>query len=230
MTQDRATAWSITINNPISADEENIALARQRGWKVEGQLEKGESGTPHYQLLVKTPQVRFSAVKSQFPRSHIEKARNVAALTTYVKKEDTRVGTLSSQQDRYPSLSKSWELFTEWIDERRLLFAALSWSPDEWLEQYDNCISDLIADGYHVESIAVNPGVRSAVKKFGYSITCRSRNEINAKLTQTDKDRQTPENIVAPDIQNALEERNDEVENEDGQQTEGGGTEETSGT
>ena len=61
---DRATCWSITINNPLPADDENIARAKQRsGWKVEGQLEKGENGTPHYQLMVKTPQIRFDPLR-----------------------------------------------------------------------------------------------------------------------------------------------------------------------
>jgi len=71
---DRATVWSVTINNPTPSDEEGIALARQRGWQVEGQKEKGSEGTEHYQLMVKTPQVRFSAVKKAFPRGHIEAA------------------------------------------------------------------------------------------------------------------------------------------------------------
>lgn len=77
---DRATAWSLTINNPTEADEENIQHARQKGWKVIGQLEQGENGTKHYQLLVKTPRIRFGGVKKEFPRAHVEVARNVAAL------------------------------------------------------------------------------------------------------------------------------------------------------
>lgn len=36
MTTLRASCWSLTINNPTAADEEQINLARQRGWKVEG--------------------------------------------------------------------------------------------------------------------------------------------------------------------------------------------------
>lgn len=77
---DRATAWSLTINNPTQADEESIQLARQKGWQVIGQLEEGENGTKHYQLLLKTSRIRFGGVKKLFPRAHIEVARNVAAL------------------------------------------------------------------------------------------------------------------------------------------------------
>lgn len=80
----RARAWSVTINNPTQTDEYDIAQARLKGWKVEGQLEKGEQGTTHYQLLVKTPQVRFSLIKKAFPRAHIEVCRNLTALTAYV--------------------------------------------------------------------------------------------------------------------------------------------------
>lgn len=45
---DRATAWSVTINNPNESDEEAINLARQKGWTVQGQKEVGDEGTPHY--------------------------------------------------------------------------------------------------------------------------------------------------------------------------------------
>ena len=112
---DRATCWSITINNPTGADEENMALSRQKGWKVDGQLEVGKDGTPHYQLIVRTPQVRFSAVKKAFPRAHIEVARNPTALEQYVHKDDTKAGELNKQSEMYPSLSKFWDLFYTWL-------------------------------------------------------------------------------------------------------------------
>lgn len=203
MTQ-RASVWSVTINNPISADEENIALVRQKGWKVEGQKEKGESGTEHYQLLVKTPQVRFSALKKAFPRAHIEVARNVKALEQYVQKEETRVGGLQVESDKYPSLSKLWQMYAIYIEENRLFFPMLSWSGDEHLEQFDLFINELIFKGYHVETMAVNPSTRSCVKKFGYPILLRAQNENNGLYPQTE-DRQTDEeSIQEVDITNAL--------------------------
>lgn len=94
-TTQRATMWSITINNPTAEDREAIELARQKGWKIEGQFEKGEEGTLHLQLAVRTPQLRFSTMKKHFPRAHIEIARNAAAFLQYVNKADTRVGLLS---------------------------------------------------------------------------------------------------------------------------------------
>lgn len=176
---DRATTWSITINNPGPADEEAIALARQKGWKVEGQLEKGLNGTPHYQLMVRTPQVRFSALKKQFPRAHIEVARNSAALASYVQKEDTRVGQLSTSQDKYPSLSKFWDLIYDEISEEK------GQPADEWRELdeltdkqklglFDTVCFRLIYCGYHVETLAVNPQTRAAFTKFAGALMARS--------------------------------------------------------
>lgn len=91
---DRATCWSITINNPQEAD---YMRPLPPGWKLQGQLERGEGeGTLHYQGMLKTNQVRFSAVKKEFPRAHIEVARDKAALAKYVQKEETRVAAVEA--------------------------------------------------------------------------------------------------------------------------------------
>lgn len=213
----RASHWSVTINNPIPADEENIALARQRGWKVEGQLERGENGTPHYQLAVRTPQVRFSAVKKQFPRAHIEVARNSAALVQYVVKEETRVSALTTEQSQYPSQQMVWQWFgslniteEKLSSEYRVYVAqcanrevspkrAYDWKQEYMLEQFDRVMAEKISEGYYCELIAVNPQIRSAVKKFGVAICQRHHRQKT--------DRQTGENIVAVSgITNANEE------------------------
>jgi len=191
-TTQRATCWSVTINNPTPADEEAINLARQKGWKVEGQLEKGDGGTLHYQLAVKTPQVRFSAVKSQFPRAHIEVARNVAALTQYVVKEDTRQQSLQSSQEMYPSLSVYWELVTTYID-AEYPYLTLNNEPYT-LAMLDKATGYLIAKGYHVESIAVNPQVRASWKRFAEFLAQRSRDAYAAR-----QDRQTA-SVEVPEI------------------------------
>lgn len=185
-TTDRGTCWSITINNPIAADEENISLARQRGWKVDGQLEKGENGTPHYQLMVLTGQVRFSAVKKAFPRAHIELARNPEALAQYVHKEETRESNLSLESEYYPSYTKVSQFFAEacatYIDQHDCI-------PDGMLlEIFDKMVDQKIREGYYLESIASNPQIRFAIKKFGKAIYRRWLNR------QTD--RQTQENVV----------------------------------
>lgn len=196
MTDNRATAWSLTINNPTSADEEDIALARQRGWKVEGQKELGAEGTPHYQLLVRTPQVRFSAVKKAFPRAHIEVARNVRALQAYVHKEETRDSDLPSSQEKYPSLSVFWGLLYDEFRADSVLNVDgtkqhCDWAPHVTnpLDEYEYAVDRLIRRGYHVETLAVNPQNISAFKKYAIPLMVR---HLRATLpTQTD--RQTDE-------------------------------------
>lgn len=165
-------------------------MARQKGWKVEGQLEKGKEGTLHYQLILKTPQVRFSAVKKQFPRAHIEVARNAAALANYVGKEDTRAGELPTSQDKYPSLSKFWDLIYEnwnaknWIDFTEGVPCGI-WKEaplNDPMALLDLACVDLIEEGYVVESLAVNPQTRSAWSKFWLAILTRSYNSHQPAL------------------------------------------------
>lgn len=215
----RACRWSVTINNPKESDEECINVARQKGWKVEGQLERGASGTPHYQLMVSTPQVRVSAVKRAFPRAHIEVARNAAALKQYVHKEETAEGSLPTQQEMYPSLSKFWDLIAEQFqqdyeaerngrctDPRGL-------DANRWftLSRFDKWVSELIMKGYHVESIAVNPQTRSAWKLFGVPIIYRSVDRL---------DRQTAEEVVSvvsiPTTDGLLQEEEDDARRSQG--------------
>jgi len=203
MAQDnRGNCWSITINNPSSSDDEAIAVARQKGWRVEGQKEVGANGTPHFQLLVRTPQVRFSAVKKAFPRAHIELARNAEALKQYVHKVDTRESELKDQDNHYPSLQKVFDMWAKYLDrsyeykELWIRNEILEWDEDDYLHSFDKACKSFILDGYVVESIAVNPQVRSSIKKFGYEIIHRSLNRENAMDTSTDSqtDRQ-PETL-----------------------------------
>nr|WPR18612.1 MAG: replication polyprotein [Chemarfal virus 231] len=198
-TTSKATHWSVTINNPTASDEENIATARQKGWKVEGQLEKGDNGTPHYQLHVTSKgQVRGRAVKDQFPRAHIEIARSVKHLEQYVVKEDTRVGQLPTTQDLYPSLQKLWDMFAEWLDNKTTNW--WDWGPEKALHEFDLFIGDKIEEGYVVETMAVNPQIRSAVKNYFVRIIYRS----NIRRQKTD--RQTADNNVEVNsITNATE-------------------------
>lgn len=95
------THWILTINNPEESDDVDISRARDKGWLVEGQKEKGKDGTEHYQIYVKSKQ-RFSALKKAFPRAHIEVCRNPDAVRQYVKKEDTRIGNLPAEAKNKP--------------------------------------------------------------------------------------------------------------------------------
>jgi len=206
-TTKRSTCWSLTINNPSADDEEHISLARQRGWKVEGQLEKGAEGTEHYQLRLMTPQVRFSAVKKAFPRAHIEPARDAVALGKYVTKEATRLAELPTGQSRYPSLSRTWDLIYQHYNtgnsdgwdlslEETIAFynersdLELTKTP---LVVLDRAARILIMDGYHVESITSNPATRSMWKLYAREIMYRCRRteeEADLQRLQT-VDRQT---------------------------------------
>ena len=60
---ERATCWSLTINNPT---EQDLKVSLPAGWSMTGQMERGEEGTEHYQGMLKTTQVRFTAVKNYF--------------------------------------------------------------------------------------------------------------------------------------------------------------------
>lgn len=215
----RSTCWSLTINNPTDADEEHINLARQRGWKVDGQLEKGLEGTTHYQIRLITPQVRWSAVKKQFPRAHIEVARDPIALGKYVAKEETRVGCLPTGQDKYPSLSKLWDLIyqhynsddssgwnvlsledglAEFYHEK--LDMELSKEP---LAVFDRAVRVLIANGYHVESIAANPSTRSMWKLYARQLMSRSHAQAAQEALQTDRQTDSvnsEQDVVVPTV------------------------------
>jgi len=174
MTDNRASCWSITINNPTDQDEECINLARQKGWHVYGQKEVGKEGTPHYQLMLKTPQIRFGAVKSAFPRAHIEPARSSAALAKYVQKEDTRVAPLKQDDSMYPSMSKVWNLFALHVDDNDGGGGEyLNWKAETFLKKWDAFIADTIRGGLYVEHIGANPQFRSIVKLYGSDIVTR---------------------------------------------------------
>lgn len=192
-------------------------MARQRGWKVDGQLEKGENGTPHYQLILKTPQVRFSAVKKAFPRAHIEVARNVQALEQYVKKDETRVSALASSSEKYPSLSRFWILITEQVNSQNWLHidgdkwyrdcfdffgykrstyenyesmtsgCICRFNQDLAVQVFESCVEHLIGEGYHVEHFFSPPNI-SVFKKFHFSLLRRSMAELSA---QTDRQTDT---------------------------------------
>jgi len=192
MEQVRGTTWSVTINNPVGSDDEQVASARQRsGWSVYGQKEVGDNGTPHYQLMVRTPQVRFSAVKKAFPRGHIELARDPKALEKYVQKEDTRVGALPANE-LYPSLQTLWDKFADYTDVHYKKYGPhASWSSEYFLERFDHFIYGMIEEGYVVETMGVNPQMRSSVKLYGSAI-------INRSKGRRQTDRQTAEDEVSP--------------------------------
>jgi len=223
-TTTRSSHWSLTINNPTAADDEEIARARQKGWRVTGQKEKGEGGTEHYQLHLATPQVRFSAVKRAFTRAHIEAARNPAALEAYVNKAETREGSLPSAQEKYPSLSRFWQLVyrfchdQNWINWSEPLIE--QWWKDCWQDNgyheprndaedkelavlvLDRAVCHLIYQGYHIDSY-YSPPNQNLWKKFHFAILQRSHEEISAQTASQTDTRLVDENDVAPQEYNS---------------------------
>ena len=172
---ERATCWSITINNP---EEVEYKVELPPGWTLEGQLEKGEEGTLHFQGMLKTPQVRFSAVKKVFPRGHIEVARNRKALEKYVNKVDTRVEKVEKNESRIPTLFEyqgiiagKWDAegYNKWTQNFP------NKSPDEVAMLYlDSLVAEDIEGGRRgAEFIAINPEWRSSWKRFWRSIIKR---------------------------------------------------------
>lgn len=163
----RATRWSVTINlKTVSRDtaEECISRARQHDWRVFGQLERGESGTDHYQLAVATPQVRFSAVKKVFPTAHIEVAKDWDALMTYCNKKETRVESLKEVSSTYLPWSQLRHMFAEYVcaDE----FLIYTSDPETRLQIWDRFIADLIVKGYEVDLMGMNANYRACIARY----------------------------------------------------------------
>jgi len=178
---DRGTCWSITINNPTPADL-NIVFPNNK-WVMTGQMEKGEEGTEHYQGMLVTPQVRFSAVKKLLPRAHIELAKNRKALEKYVTKTETRVAEVAAITSNIPTLFDYQHTIAERWDD--IAFAQLTEEhnkqhiDDVALIYVDNLVSEDIKKGVcGVEYIAINPMWRSAWKKFYQAMVYRERMAI----------------------------------------------------
>lgn len=147
----------------------------------------GENGTPHLQLMVNTrTQQRFTALKKVFPRGHIEIARNPKALKQYVHKEETRVADLSVSDRYVTSQKRLWELVIDYLEGcnadkkyRIVIGESLPYSERfDALEALDHAVDHIIRQGYHgVESMAVNPQVRSAWQKFCWAIVVRRQQD-----------------------------------------------------
>lgn len=178
MTNERASCWSITINNPTEGE----VKCDQPGWTLTGQYEEGAEGTRHFQGMLKTPQIRFAAVKRVFPRAHIEAARNKQALEAYVHKSETRVAEYSGSS--VPNMFQFQDtIASDWNQEefsRRI-------SNEVYARTYKHDINEmalvyvdeLVATrieqgGRGLEFIAINPMWRSSWKKFWRNIITRN--------------------------------------------------------
>lgn len=177
---ERANCWSITINNPTT-EELNVQL--NPGWTIQGQMEKGKEGTEHYQAILTTPQVRFSAVKKLFPRAHIEVARNRLALQKYVQKDETRIATVATRSgdELITPYNINGYIVERWSDS--LWDEYQSKFKDKligevYLIMIDGIISKMIREGLVCEYVGVNPQFRSAWKTYGDAILSREKKRI----------------------------------------------------
>jgi len=176
----RASCWSITINNPTEEDDVTIAALKRMPWFIEfkSQLEKGAEGTPHIQGMLRTSQQRFSAIKKALPRAHIEIARNSAALTAYVAKEDTRLAAREEVSRDIPTLFEYQDKVAFELKEENVLAYATAMDINEGeaaLVAVDAIVSrHIAAGGRGLEFIAINPMWRSSWKKFWRSIIKRN--------------------------------------------------------
>lgn len=187
----RASCWSITINNPT--DQETTCLVP--GWKLEGQFEVGKEGTRHFQGMLITPQVRFTQVKRNFPRAHIEVAKSKKALEVYVHKPETRVQEFTPGP-AVPNMFQAQDLIagdwkeTEWKELERLEFMKDKGIPldDLALVYLDKLVSRRIINGQRgLEFIAINPMWRSSWKRFWRSIIARNAQAVqDAQKVQED--------------------------------------------
>lgn len=148
--------------------------ARLSGWGIEGQIERGEQGTEHYQLMVKTPQVRFTAVKKMFPTAHIELARNRAALQQYVHKEDTRVEEVKKVEVTFLTYPQVRNQFFAWVHrEYGVGSYAATLNHEGRLSLWDRFISLSIAEGMECDLIGMNPQNRACIAKYWTSYLAR---------------------------------------------------------
>jgi len=175
---ERATCWSITINNPT---EQDVAPNLPPGWKLQGQIERGAEGTEHYQGMLTTPQTRFSGIKAHFPRAHIEIARDKKALQAYVHKTDTRVREV--QQSAGLTAFALQDKVLELWDDKEFTDYQIQWkyADDCYLRFADNIVRNLIAKGLAggVEFVAINPMWRTSWKKFGHALVQRYKKKMS---------------------------------------------------
>jgi len=233
LTTQRATCWSVTINNPTAADDKVVQTATDEyAWikEIIGQKEVGENGTEHYQLCVRTNQVRFSQLKSVFSRAHIEPARDMLALQKYVVKSETAVqGTRMKKAQAKPSdiYSAAFSVYVpnltlpqfsniyppDFSTPENIFRAERIWNAYEHYmgqlpENYTfwrrllRAIGDaMILDGVYVEFIITSPPFIAAFKAFLRSILVRS---YNAQVTG-DQDAEALSEADAPQQEGSSE-------------------------
>lgn len=192
----RATHWSLTIWMPPYTEDSaremcERACAMNPKWSIQGQLEKGKDsdGKLHYQLFLKTPQIRFTAVQKFFPSVHIEEARNGKALEKYVHKPETRAGEFKTIENRYVQWPLLRNKFFEWLVQSQDVMILAHTREEERLELFDEFIGLSIREGIECDIMGVNPQYRSCISRYWSSYIHRQEDkdrQISVDKTQTD--------------------------------------------
>lgn len=177
--------WSITINDKEEKLTDKDLISAMPGWKLEGQWERGESGTRHFQGYLNTPPVRFNAVKRAYPTAHIEICRDVGALKSYVHKDDSRISTY--EPTKVPSMFEfqtqvsavwNWRDFSDYVEQQNkeaLSAKEIKTIDDHAMGYLDMLVSEMIEEGaLGLEFLAINPMWRSSWKKFWRAILKRN--------------------------------------------------------
>jgi len=221
---DRGTAWSITLNmKNVSRErcEQMIKDARLSNWGVQGQIEVGKEGTQHYQLLLKTPQVRFSAVKKVFPTAHIEKARNVKALEQYVHKDEGRVEEMKTIERKFVAFPEVRNKFFQWVVQEGYEHTGCY---ERKLALWDEFIGLSIQERIECDVVGVNPQYRSIIQRYWNSFVAVAVEDIevdNLKYNQErmndnirrQTDRQTVQIPVSPnELNGGIDEKEEHEE------------------
>lgn len=202
----KASCWSITINNPDEEDHQRWEALKTLPWvkRAVGQLEQGESGTPHIQGFVETEYGRFFVkLQKALLRAHIEPAKNRHALELYVKKADTRIGAvaeyerpatrIATQQDvqnhlvtmvRTIAPSKYPERWEASENDLQVFMSHHGWivrqDADWWI---DTTVRSMIQCGYFgVEFTMANNQIRGAFKRYIDSIIIRNISASNTLI------------------------------------------------
>jgi len=170
------TCYSVVINNPTDTDRLQIDAARALGWRVVGQLEEGESGTPHYQLAITAP-VDWKHMKSHFKRANIQEAEDPEALEKYCTKKKTRVVNFTTPKAEKPKKESNYssadfynDVFQEIYEQHEDAADGLI-QHDDSLKVFDAAVSQLVVEnGYAIAIRATRPDVRSAYRKYRYAM------------------------------------------------------------
>jgi len=170
------TCYSVVINNPTDTDKAQIDAAQQAGWRVVGQLEQGDNGTPHYQLCVTAP-VEWKTMKSHFTRANIQEAEDPEALEKYCQKKKTRVVNLTAPLTTHPKKQDTYNSSDFYNAVFKEAYAQNGEDTDDLINKdnnlltYDAAVNQMILEnGYHIAVRATRPDVRSAYRKYRYAM------------------------------------------------------------